>query len=97
MRVIALRMLRTYWEEHPDARQALQAWYFDVKRASWQTPADIKNVYRNVSFVGSNRVIFNIKGNDYRLVVAIKYEQGIVYIRFVGSHSDYDRIDAATV
>lgn len=97
MRIIALKTLRAFWEKHPDARQALQAWYDDTHRAQWRTPADIKNGYRNVSFIGNNRVIFNIKGNDYRLVVAISYRQGIVYIRFIGSHQAYDRIDAATI
>lgn len=97
MRVIALRTLRVFWEQHPDAAPALQAWYHDVKRAAWRTPTDIKSVYRNASFGGNDRVIFNVKGNDYRLVVAVQYQNGIVYIRFVGTHQDYDRINAATV
>jgi mRNA interferase HigB len=97
MRIIARKTLRLFWEQHPDAQQALQAWYRDAKRATWTTPADIKNVYRNASFVGSNRVVFNIRGNQYRLVVAINYPQGIVYIRFIGSHHDYDQIDVATI
>jgi len=97
MRVIALRTLRAYWEQHPDVRPALEAWYHDVKRGSWQTPMDIKGVCRNVSFVGNNQVVFNIKGNDYRIVVAIQYQHSIVYIRFVGSHREYDQIDAATI
>lgn len=97
MRIIALKALRTFWEQHPDARQALQAWYHDAKAATWRTPADIKNVYRNASFVGSNRVVFNLKGNQYRLVVAVRCDYEIVYIRFIGSHQDYDKIDAATI
>ena len=97
MRIIALRTLRAFWLQHPDSEQALRAWYFDVKRATWHTPADIKDVYRNASFVGHNRVVFNVKGNDYRLIVMVQYQAGIVYIRFVGTHQDYDRIDAATV
>jgi mRNA interferase HigB len=97
MRVIALKALRLFWEQHPDAQQALQAWYHDAKAATWKSPADIKSIYRNASFVGSNRVIFNIKGNQYRVVVAIRYEHGIVYIRFVGTHQEYDKIDAATI
>jgi mRNA interferase HigB len=90
-------MLREFWQKHPDARQPLQAWYFDVKHSFWKTPTDIKNIYRNCSFPGNNRVIFNIKGNKYRVVVAIQYAFGIVYIRFVGTHSDYDKIDPATI
>ena len=97
MRVIALKALRTFWDKHPDARQALQAWYHDATRSAWKSPAEIKEMYRNASFVGKNRVVFNIKGNKYRLVVAVQYCFGIVYIRFVGSHRAYDAIDAETV
>jgi mRNA interferase HigB len=97
IRIIALKTLRLFWEQHPDARQALQAWYRDTNRATWTMPADISNVYRNASFVGNNRVVFNIRGNQYRLVVAINYAHSIVYIRFIGSHQDYDKIDAATI
>jgi mRNA interferase HigB len=97
MRIIALKTLRLFWEQHPDAQQALQAWYRDAERATWNTPADIKNVYRNASFVGNNRMVFNIRGNQYRLVVAINYTSGIIYIRFIGTHQDYDKIDVATM
>ena len=97
MRIISRKRLREFWEKHTDAQQALQAWYADVKQADWQTPADIKNVYRNASIVTNNRVIFNIKGNKYRLVVVVQYQYGIVYIRFVGTHQEYDKIDAATI
>ena len=97
MRVIALKTLREFWERHPDAKQALQAWYHDVKKAIWKTPTDIKVIYRNASFVANNRVVFNIKGNQYRIVVVIQYQHNLVYIRFVGTHQEYDRIDAATV
>lgn len=97
MRVISRKALRDCWTKHPDAEQPLRAWYDDVRRAKWRTPADIRAVYRNASFVSNKRVVFNIKGNDYRLIVAIKYAAGIVYIRFVGTHAGYDRIDAATI
>jgi mRNA interferase HigB len=97
MRIISRKALREFWEKHPDARQALQAWYTDVKRANWRTPSDIKNVYRNASFILNNRVVFNIKGNRYRVIVAIQYQFKIVYIRFVGTHQEYDHIDAATI
>ena len=97
MRIISRKRLREFWEKHTDAQQALQAWYADVKQADWQTPADIKNVYRNASIVANNRAIFNIKGNKYRLVVVIQYQYGIVYIRFVGTHQEYDKIDATTI
>jgi mRNA interferase HigB len=92
-----MKTLREFWETHPNARQSLQAWHEDVRHASWQSPADIKAVYRNASIIANNRVIFNIKGNDYRLIVAVNYRFGIAYIRFVGTHGDYDRVDATTV
>jgi mRNA interferase HigB len=97
MRIISRRTLREFWESHPDAEQALLAWYADVKQAHWRSPSDIKNVYRHASFQANNRVVFNIKGNAYRLVAAIQYEFGIVYIRFAGTHEEYDRIDAAKI
>jgi len=89
--------LRDFWENHTDARQPLQAWYSDDKHAVWKKPSDIKGVYRNASFISNNRVVFNIKGNKYRLVVVIQYEHSIVYIRFVGTHREYDKIDVATI
>jgi mRNA interferase HigB len=97
MRIIALKTLREFWENHPDARQSLQAWYEDAKHATWQSPSDIKATYRNASIVANNRVVFNIKGNDYRLIVAVNYRFGIAYVRFVGTHSAYDRIHATHI
>ena len=97
MRIISRKTLREFWEKYPDSRQSLQSWYADVKRAEWKSPSDIKNVYRNASIVANNRAVFNIKGNHYRIVVAIQYEFGIVYIRFVGTHSEYDKIDVRTI
>jgi mRNA interferase HigB len=97
MRIIARRTLREFWEKQPDARQALQAWYADVKRAEWKSPAEIKAIYRNASIIANNRVVFNIKGNQYRLIVAIHYQYKFVYIRFVGSHAEYNKIDAAKI
>jgi mRNA interferase HigB len=97
VRIISRKKLRDFWEEHADARQPLQVWYSDAKHSLWKSPSDIKTVYRNASFVGKDRVVFNIKGNDYRLVAAVQYNNGIVFIRFVGTHQEYDRIDAATV
>ncbi len=97
MRIISRKALREFWEKHPGTRQSLQAWYADVKRANWGSPSDIKRTYRNASIIANNRVIFNIKGNRYRVIVAVQYEFGIVYIRFVGTHSEYDTVDAATI
>lgn len=75
----------------------MQAWYHDVKHANWKSPAEIKVVHRNASFVGRNRVVFNIKGNKYRIVIAVQYDFGIVFIRFLGTHKDYDAIDAVNI
>lgn len=97
MRIIARRTLREFWERHPDVEEPLKIWISEVKKADWKKPADIKSLYHHASFVGSDRVVFNIKGNKYPLVTAVDYRYGIVYIRFVGLHRDYDRIDAATV
>jgi len=97
MRVIAVSTLRTFWERHPDAEQALKAWHEEATNATWTQPADIKAQYRSASVLKSRRVVFNIKGNDYRLIVAIAYKLQIVYIKFVGTHKEYDAIDAETI
>ena len=97
MRIIALSTLRVFWLKHPDAEVPLRAWYTQASRADWKSPAAIKRAYGAASFVGSNRVVFNIKGNDYRLVVLVRYDKGLMYVRFVGTHSQYDRTDVATV
>jgi mRNA interferase HigB len=97
MRIIALGTLRDFWARHPDAEEPLAAWHAVASRARWATPAEVKAAYRNASFLTGNRVVFNIKGNDYRMVVAVHYNRQIAYIRFVGSHQQYDRIDATTV
>ena len=97
MRIVALSTLRAFWQTHPDAEAPLRAWYALASRAQWKTPADIKAAYRNVSFVAERRVVFNIKGNDYRLVVAVRYDRGLMYVRFVGTHWQYDRIDVETI
>jgi mRNA interferase HigB len=99
MRIIAKRTLQSFWEnsEYRDAEQPLKAWYLDAKNSKWLTPADIKKKYRSVSFLANNRAIFNIHGNKYRLVVRINYKVQIVYIRFIGTHKQYDFIDAGEV
>lgn len=97
MRVIAVSTLKDFWKLHPDAEQPLKAWHDEAKHAAWTTPQDIKDHYASASFVGRNRVVFNIKGNAYRLIVAVAYRFQAVYIKFIGTHAEYDRIDAATV
>jgi mRNA interferase HigB len=97
MKIVAVSALKRFWARHPDSEQSLKAWYDEAKHAVWTTPRQIKARYASASFVGKNRVVFNIKGNDYRLVVAIAYRFRAVYIKFVGTHAQYDKIDAATV
>jgi len=97
MKVIAVGSLRKFWQRHPAAEQPLKAWYDEAKHADWKQPQDIKRRYSSASFIGRNQVVFNIKGNDYRLVVAVAYRFQAAYIKFVGTHAEYDRIDAATV
>ena len=99
MRVIARRTLREFWERpgHRDAEQPLRAWFAEARRATWRGPAEIKATYRNASFVGNDRVVFNVGGNKYRLVVAVKYSARIVFVRFVGTHEEYDEIDVGEV
>ena len=97
MRVISRKILRRFWEKYPDARQPLQAWYADIKHAIWKKPSDIKAIYRTASFIANNRVVFNIRGNKYRIIVLIEYRFSIVFIRFVGTHQEYDQINAETI
>lgn len=103
MRIIARRTLqqfvasRSRHRDHPALKAALDAWFDEVKKARWTTNADIKRLYRTASVVTSERVVFNIKGNDYRLVVAVDFERSIVWTKWIGTHADYDRIDVLEV
>lgn len=97
MRIIAKRTLRLFWEKHKDCEQQLKTWYDEASIAQWFTPKDIKVDYPSASFLLDNRVVFNIKGNSYRLIVKINYPYQMVWIRFIGTHSAYDRIDANSV
>jgi mRNA interferase HigB len=97
MRVIAVKALREFWRGHPDAEQPLRAWHDEASKANWTQPADIKAQYRNASILKNRRVVFNIKGNDFRLVVALAYKTQIAFVKFIGTHAQYDAIDAETV
>lgn len=97
MRIVALKTLREFWTRHPDAEQPLRAWHDEVSRAQWRSPADVKAQFGSASILKGRRVIFNIKGNDYHLVAALAYHTGLVFVKFVGTHAEYDRIDAETV
>jgi mRNA interferase HigB len=101
MHVVAKSTLKSFWESSPEHRRAakkpLEAWHAEAEKATWRTSADIKRQYRSASVLKNGRVVFNIKGNDYRLVVKVHYESQRVYICWVGTHDDYDKIDAETV
>lgn len=97
MRVISKNALVEFWIQHPNAQKALEDWYHETASAIWKTPQDIKARYASASFLGHNRVVFNIKGNDYRLVVAVAYRFAALYVKFVGTHAQYDAIQALTV
>ncbi len=97
MRIIARRTLREFWARHPAAERPLRAWFAEAHRAAWRGPTDIKARYPSASVVANNRVVFNIGGNKYRLVVAIRYDARIVFIRFIGTHRQYEKIDVASV
>lgn len=99
MRIISRSTLVAFWEkpEYADSEQTLKAWYEEARNATWKTPNAIKKKYRSASILKNNRVVFNICGNKYRLVVAIKYDFQIVYIRFIGTHKQYDQINAEEI
>ena len=99
MHIISRKRLKDFWRQprYADSERALRAWYADAKRSQWRTPAEIKRAIGSASIVSSDRVVFNICGNKYRLVVAIRYDKGCIYIRFVGTHPEYDQVDACTI
>jgi mRNA interferase HigB len=97
MRVIAKRMLREFWEVHQDCEQQLKSWFSEAEKAEWKSPEEIRKDFPSASILKSNRVIFNIKGNSYRLIVQINYGSGIVWVRFIGTHEEYDNVNAETV
>ena len=97
LRVIAKKTLRDFWENHADCKQQLTAWFQETSRSDWKSPADIKREYPGASILPDNRVVFNIKGNNYRLIVKISYTHEMVWVRFVGTHAEYDKINAETI
>ncbi|MBV5295368.1 MAG: type II toxin-antitoxin system HigB family toxin [Curvibacter lanceolatus] len=99
MHIVALRNLESFWRQTHcrDAEGPLKAWLAEARAAHWSSPQDVKRQYANASIIANNRVVFNIKGNDYRLIVAIAYKMQYVYVKFVGTHAEYDRVDATVV
>lgn len=98
VRILSRSTLVEFWQRYPDAEQPLRAWFQEVESASWKGPAEIRARYGSADFVAGNRVVFNIRGNHYRLVAAVKYAPlFLVYVRFLGTHAEYDHVDATTV
>ena len=99
MRIIVFRTLREFWErpEYASSETSLRSWYHDAKNANWKNANEIKKQYKSASIIGNGRVVFNIKGNTYRLVVLIDYEFQVIFIRFIGTHKQYDKIDVKTI
>ena len=97
VRIISKKILREFWEKHADSQQQLTSWFRETSNVEWKSPAEIKREYPSASFLQGNRVVFNIKGNDYRMIVVIAYRMQYVYVKFIGTHADYDKVDAAVV
>lgn len=96
-RIFSKSTLREFWKEHPDSEKYLKTWLETAMNSNWKTPNDIKQTYANVSKLKDSRIVFNIKGNSYRLVVKFNLEFQMAYVRFIGTHSDYDKIDANSI
>lgn len=97
MRIIAKRTLRDFWERYPTAKGPLEAWHQEVAHADWASPSAVKAHFRSASILMGHRVIFNVSGNQYRLVVKINYPYGVVYVRFIGTHAEYDAVDVTSI
>ncbi|MBK9103946.1 MAG: type II toxin-antitoxin system HigB family toxin [Saprospiraceae bacterium] len=97
MRIIAKSTLREFWVKHKDSEQPLKSWYKEAEEAVWKGPASVRVKYPSASILKGNRVVFNIKGNTYRLVVRINYDHKVVWVRFIGNHQQYDKIDAQSI
>lgn len=94
MRVFVRRTLQNFWEEHSDSEEYLTKWYAVATKAEWRSPADVKEVFCHASILKNSRIVFNIKGNSYRLVARFEFKRQFIFIRFIGTHQEYDRIDA---
>jgi mRNA interferase HigB len=97
MRIFSRNTLKVYWEANPRSEQALKAWIAEARAAEWSCPADVKAKYGNASILKEGRVVFNICGNEFRLIVSISYEFQAIYVKFIGTHKQYDEIDSQTI
>ena len=97
MRVIAKSTLREFWKKHADSEQQLKSWFRETEKTSWETINDLKKDYPKASILKDNRIVFDIKGNNYRLIVKFNFEYQICWIRFIGTHAEYDKIDANNI
>jgi mRNA interferase HigB len=97
LRVIAKKILREFWETHNDCEQQLKAWYQEASKAKWTNPNQIKFDNPSASIIGNDRIVFNIKWNTYRLIVKINFDYQMIWIRFIGTHAEYDRVNAKTI
>jgi mRNA interferase HigB len=97
MRIISRKTLKIFWERHPDAEQPLKAWFQETEKANWSSFNELKKQFKSASLVGNDRVVFNIKGNVYRLIVLAMFKQGKFFIRFVGTHKEYDKINVKNI
>jgi mRNA interferase HigB len=97
MRIIKVKTLKEFWQNHKETEEQLSAWVAFVKKAEWRKPLDVKKQFAKASIIGSNRAVFDICGGNYRLVVKLNYDHHIVFIRFIGTHKEYDTINAGTI
>lgn len=97
MLIIALKAIKKFWQKHSETERQLKAWYDEVKKADWEKPEDLLREFPNARIIKNDRAIFNIKGNKYLLVIAVKYDFKIVYVRFIGTHTNYDKINAEEI
>lgn len=97
MRVLSKRIVREFWQKNPDSKQQLKSWFSNAEKSEWQTPNQVKEELPQSRLIPGNRVIFNLKGNHYRIVVKINYKYGIMWIRFIGTHNEYDKIDPTKI
>lgn len=94
MRVISKKILRDFWEAHADCEQQLKSWHLEASRTIWKNHNELKKEYPSASILADNRIVFNIKGNNYRLIIKISYDYQMIWIRFIGTHAEYDKINA---